>query len=62
MPVALIMESLDRPNHVFIIPAQPDMSQSVIASGCIDFVLSPEEIDREIVRITHAVSRANHPR
>jgi len=30
---------------------QPDMPQSAIASGCIDFVLSPEDIAREIVRI-----------
>ena len=31
--------------------SQPDMPASAIASGCIDFVLSPEEIAREIVRI-----------
>ena len=30
---------------------QPDMPGSAIASGCIDFVLSPEDIAREIVRI-----------
>ena len=30
---------------------QPDMPESAIASGSIDFVLSPEEIAREIVRI-----------
>ena len=30
---------------------QPDMPQSAIASGCIDFVLSPEDIAGEIVRI-----------
>ncbi|MEO8117800.1 MAG: chemotaxis protein CheB [Rhodoferax sp.] len=30
---------------------QPDMPESAIDSGCIDFVLSPEEIAREIVRI-----------
>ena len=30
---------------------QPDMPESAIASGCIDFVLSPEEIAAEIVRI-----------
>src|SRR5665648_101311 len=34
---------------------QPDMPASAIASGCIDFVLSPEDIAREIVRIAHAV-------
>ena len=33
---------------------QPDMPQSAIASGCIDFVLSPEEIASEIVRIARA--------
>ena len=33
---------------------QPDMPRSAIASGCIDFVLSPEDIAREIVRIAHA--------
>jgi two-component system, chemotaxis family, protein-glutamate methylesterase/glutaminase len=30
---------------------QPDMPESAIASGCIDFVLSPEEIAHEIIRI-----------
>lgn len=30
---------------------QPDMPESAIKSGCIDFVLSPEEIAKEIVRI-----------
>ncbi len=33
---------------------QPDMPESAIASGCIDFVLAPEEIAREIVRIARA--------
>jgi chemotaxis response regulator CheB len=33
---------------------QPDMPQSAIATGCIDFVLSPENIAEEIVRIAHA--------
>ena len=32
---------------------QPDMPASAIASGCIDYVLSPEEIAREIVRIAN---------
>ncbi len=36
---------------------QPDMPGSAIASGCIDFVLSPEDIAEEIVRIAQAVSR-----
>jgi chemotaxis response regulator CheB len=30
---------------------QPDMPESAIASGCIDFVLSPEDIAQEIIRI-----------
>ena len=36
---------------------QPDMPESAIASGCIDFILSPEDIAQEIVKIAHAVSR-----
>jgi len=31
--------------------AQPEMPESAIASGCIDFILSPEDIAKEIVRI-----------
>lgn len=30
---------------------QPDMPESAIASGCIDYVLSPEGIAKEIIRI-----------
>jgi chemotaxis response regulator CheB len=37
---------------------QPDMPESAIESGCIDFVLSPEDIAQEIVRIAHQASRA----
>jgi len=33
---------------------QPDMPQSAIESGCIDFILSPEDIAREIIRIANA--------
>lgn len=33
---------------------QPDMPESAIDTGCIDFVLSPEQIAQEIVRIAHA--------
>jgi chemotaxis response regulator CheB len=33
---------------------QPDMPDSAIDTGCIDFVLSPEDIAREIVRIAQA--------
>lgn len=36
---------------------QPDMPESAIASGCIDFILSPEDIAREIVRIARADER-----
>jgi two-component system chemotaxis response regulator CheB len=32
---------------------QPDMPESAIQSGCIDFVLSPEDIAQEIVRIAY---------
>ena len=31
--------------------SQPDMPESAIATGCIDFILSPEDIAKEIVRI-----------
>jgi chemotaxis response regulator CheB len=34
--------------------SQPDMPESAIASGCIDFVLSPEAIAQEIIRISQA--------
>jgi chemotaxis response regulator CheB len=30
---------------------QPDMPESAIASGCVDFVLSPEDIALELARI-----------
>lgn len=32
----------------------PDMPESAIASGCIDFILSPEDIAKKIIEITHA--------
>jgi two-component system, chemotaxis family, protein-glutamate methylesterase/glutaminase len=35
---------------------QPDMPESAIASGCIDFVLSPEDIAQKIVRIMHGTN------
>jgi two-component system chemotaxis response regulator CheB len=39
---------------------QPDMPGSAIASGCIDFILSPEDIATEIVRIARdSASRAD---
>jgi chemotaxis response regulator CheB len=33
--------------------AQPDMPVSAIESGCIDFILSPEDIAKKILRIVH---------
>jgi len=33
---------------------QPDMPESAIASGCVDFILSPEDIAKKIVEIAHA--------
>ncbi len=38
--------------------SQPDMPESAMATGCIDFVLSPEGIAREIGRIAAAASQA----
>lgn len=34
--------------------SQPDMPESAIASGCVDFILSPEDIGKEIKRISEA--------
>jgi two-component system, chemotaxis family, protein-glutamate methylesterase/glutaminase len=39
--------------------SQPDMPESAIASGCIDFILSPEEIAKEIVRIANSETKIN---
>jgi two-component system chemotaxis response regulator CheB len=33
---------------------QQDMPESAIASECIDYILSPEDIAKEIIRIAHA--------
>jgi chemotaxis response regulator CheB len=41
---------------------QPDMPESAIASGCIDFVLSPEDIALEIARIARAESKSGQGR
>jgi two-component system chemotaxis response regulator CheB len=32
----------------------PEMPNSAIESGCIDFILTPEEIAKEIIRIAHS--------
>lgn len=37
--------------------AEPDMPESAIASGCIDFVLSPEEIAVKIAELAQAETR-----
>lgn len=36
---------------------QPDMPESAIASGFIDFILSPENIAAEIVRISNSINK-----
>lgn len=41
---------------------EPDMPESAIASGCVDFVLSPEDIALKIAQIAHAVLRAQSGR
>jgi chemotaxis response regulator CheB len=38
---------------------QPDMPESAIATGCIDFILSPEDIAKEIVRIARGEKAAS---
>jgi chemotaxis response regulator CheB len=37
--------------------AKPDMPESAIASGYIDYILSPEDIAKEIVLIAHEVKK-----
>jgi chemotaxis response regulator CheB len=32
---------------------QPEMPMSAIATGCIDYILAPKDIAREIIRIAH---------
>jgi two-component system, chemotaxis family, protein-glutamate methylesterase/glutaminase len=39
---------------------QPDMPESAIASGCIDYILSPEDIGRTITRIMHRDVLSKH--
>jgi len=38
---------------------EPDMPESAIASGCIDFILSPEDIAEEILRIARGTASDN---
>ena len=44
-------QTLDTASH-------PDMPESAIASGCIDFILSPEDIAQEIMRIAREEAAA----
>jgi len=37
--------------------AQPDMPESAVATGCIDFVLSPEDIAGKIAQIAQVVTK-----
>jgi chemotaxis response regulator CheB len=39
--------------------SQPDMPESAIASGCVDFILSPEDIALEIIRISRISAHAS---
>ncbi len=39
--------------------AQPDMPESAIASGWIDFILSPEEIAAKIISLTRGIAHAH---
>ena len=34
--------------------SQPDMPETAIASGCIDYILSPEDIAQQIIKIAHS--------
>jgi chemotaxis response regulator CheB len=59
--IAVIVSGYDGDGAAAITIAQklstatrPDMPESAIASGCIDFILSPEDIAKEIIRIAHA--------
>ncbi|MBN8707463.1 MAG: chemotaxis protein CheB [Bacteroidetes bacterium] len=38
---------------------QPDMPESAIATGCIDFILAPEKIAEKIIQIAHAESESS---
>ncbi len=40
--------------------SHPDMPESAIESGCIDFILSPEDIAKEIIHIAHSVSKTTY--
>lgn len=37
--------------------AQPDMPESAVESGYVDFILSPEEISKKIALIAHAIEK-----
>jgi chemotaxis response regulator CheB len=42
--------------------SRPDMPESAIESGCVDFILSPEDIARKIVEIAGAEHASVHAR
>lgn len=42
--------------------SEPDMPESALASGCIDFVLSPEDIAQEIILVARAATSAQPQR
>jgi len=39
--------------------SQPDMPETAIESGCIDYILSPEDIAERIIKIAHSDKVAN---
>ena len=41
---------------------QPEMPESAVATGCIDFILSPEEIAGKIIKIAQRERKAGNPR
>jgi chemotaxis response regulator CheB len=41
--------------------SEPSMPESAMASGCIDFVLSPEAIAQQIISIASAENRPHPP-
>jgi chemotaxis response regulator CheB len=41
--------------------SEPDMPESAMASGCIDFVLSPEDIAQQIILIARAATSSQPP-
>jgi len=40
---------------------QPDMPDSAIASGCVDYILAPEQIAARITKLISRNAQSNHP-